>query len=89
MAVKKFAGVFFPPAVHNVLSDAQLNPRMRLRPVVRYTDRWGGTVNQPSAALNPRWRHNLGDHVLRRGESAIQRVGKDDWKNGGQTITGI
>jgi hypothetical protein len=33
--------------------------------------------------------HNLGDHVLRRGESAIHRAGKDDWKNGGQTITGI
>ena len=32
--------------------------------------------------------HDVGDHILRRGESAIHCVGKDDWKNGGQNDNG-
>jgi hypothetical protein len=58
---------------------------MRLWPVVGYTGAWEKTINCRGCHKVHGGCH-LGDHTLFGGESTIQRVGKDYWKNRGQQI---
>ena len=58
---------------------------MRLWPVVGHTVAGGRTLTSLSC-YKLRTGCHFGDHALLRGESAIQRVGKDDRENRGQKI---